>query len=364
MCLSLSKAPERLLQYGISQVKCGSCPECLQERSNSWVLRCVAEARTRRARGQGVVMVTLTYDQYLRDEHGDNVYDANGVPLELPPDVTKLCSKRDVQLFIKRLRKKFGANIKYLASAEHGARTHRAHYHALLFGVSFSDLLPYKKSNRGNLIYRSHTLERLWKHGICTVDSVNPLGAMARYVTKYSLKSRGSFDTFQLFSRDIGMEYLMANFTGKPYILEGREYAVPRVVWQRYIMSKYGAEFPRMSTRYIKRGNPLYGEYVERRALYSAVRNSDPVYVDYLLSQMRRAKVNEFSRPCAAARVAALPNQAYWYKRVWNARLRVGAYELDPNSSKKRIDNFYNRFFTRRHNKGVICRIMTSSHGR
>ena len=343
MCLCSNPAPDKLYEYGIVSLKCGSCPECLRERANTWVLRCVAEARDRRARGESCVMVTLTYDQYLRDKNGNVLFDRVGNPLEVPPDSTKLCNKRDVQLFMKRLRAKFGAGIRYLISAEHGKRTHRAHYHAVLFGVSFDDVVPYKKSKRGNQIYRSKTLEKLWSNGICTVDSLSVLGCMARYVTKYSLKDRGCKDTFQLFSHGIGIDYLERNFTGSPYIIEGREYSIPRLVWQRYIMSKYGNEFP-ISPRYVPRTDSRYEAFCEARALFCAVRNSDDLYASYICAQSRKAKLYEDLRPCDEARVAALdPVKYFGYRKAWYSRRVQYGFTLDPNASSQKEENFFAR---------------------
>lgn len=336
MCLCPRPAlPELQHNYRISYLKCGSCPECLRERANTWVLRCVAESHTRRERGEGCCMVTLTYDQYLRDSSGNLIFQ-NGVPLELPPDRSKLCNKRDVQLFVKRLRKHFGDGIRYLITAEHGKRTHRAHYHAILFGVKFEDIYRYKNSKRGNQIYRSPLLEKIWKHGICTVDAVNIYGAMARYVTKYSMKDRGCADTFQLFSHGIGVEYLCEHFTGRPYILDGREYSIPRVVWNAYIMSRYGSEVPEMSSRYVAVGRPQYEEFLEARRLFRAVRNSDPVYQDYILRQSRRAQQFEFLRNPVEMRVAALdPIKYFGYKGAWYSRYRKNGVDIDPNASER-----------------------------
>lgn len=67
------------------------------------------------------VFITLTYaDEYLPE---------NGA-----------LDKRDLQLFLKRLRKRLAPrSFRYYACGEYGSKTMRPHYHAILFGVSEID---------------------------------------------------------------------------------------------------------------------------------------------------------------------------------------------------------------------------------
>lgn len=215
---------------GLIEFKCGGCPECLGERARSWALRCSMHAKNHIG-----CMITLTYDQYIHDNRG-NVIGERVSELEV--------NKKDCQKFIKRVRRYFEyhyniKNIKYLITAEYGSRTHRAHYHCILFGVSFEDIVYYKKSKRGNIIYKSQTLTDLWGLGICTVDSININSAVARYCTKYCAKDARSENTFMLVSRGIGIDNLMQEFNGRSYIIDGREYPIPKQVWQLYIENKY-----------------------------------------------------------------------------------------------------------------------------
>lgn len=217
-------------KLGVEKFDCGICPECLAKKARLWALRCSAESQYNRG-----VMVTLTYDDYK--------YCNGRIVGELPPKKL-LCNVRHCQLFLKRLRKHFnGVKIKYLLTAEHGSRTGRAHYHAILFGVDFKDRVPYKKSKRGNLIYKSETLTKLWSHGICTIDAVNITGQVARYCTKYCAKDSRCDDTFMLMSRGIGDKWLLENFNGKSYILDGVEYPIPKLIWNRYIQNKIDRNF-------------------------------------------------------------------------------------------------------------------------
>ncbi|UPW41092.1 replication initiator protein [Sigmofec virus UA08Rod_5550] len=274
---------------GVREFSCGACPECLNKRSSQWALKSVFESESHAYN----CMITLTYDTFARDNKGNFILDKNGNKIENPVDPDLSVSKRDIQLFVKRLRKWYSSvsdeKIKYLACAEYGSRTHRAHYHLILFGVKFPDLVYYKKSKRKNCIYMSQTLTKLWNHGICTVDSVSVRASVARYCTKYCAKSR-SDNTFMLCSHNIGLEELYKKFNGRSYWIDGREYPVPKSVWQKYITDKYSSEY-NFTYKYL---NPIFdddrnilniGEFENNcllRSVYRSIRDSDVVYSDYL----------------------------------------------------------------------------------
>lgn len=259
---------------GYMEVGCGHCPECLSKKSRYWSLRCSMQAQV-----QDGIMITLTYDNFERDENGKKT------GRELPVNRDLKVNKADCQKFIKRLRqyttynvqrefnkkltsflkkyhytersnirKKYAEEISirrkeyvsqrveklsYLLTAEYGKTTHRAHYHALIFGLKLPDLVPYKRSKRNNQIYLSDTLSKLWNNGICTIDSVKVNGATARYCTKYCSKDSGDSGTFMLFSHGIGDSELIKQFNGKSYILDGFEYPIPKIIWDKKIEFAY-----------------------------------------------------------------------------------------------------------------------------
>lgn len=324
---------------GIHEFECGSCPECLARRSSRWALRGAMELKTCKVAS----MVCLTYDNYIRDARGHIVG-------EQVADRT--VDKRDVQLFIKRLRKwywkEYGRTLKYLVSAEYGKHTHRPHYHAILFGVEFPDIVPYKKSKRGNLIYKSAILTSLWGHGICTVDSIAVNAAAIRYCTKYSMKDKEA-DTFMLCSRNIGLEAMLAEFNGKSYIVEGREYPVPRQVWERFICDWYVGVLPEFTPKY--RGFREYGfkvwrENCKQRRAYRALRDQDTAYQGYLKYWSEKAAQFEATRRPVLERILALDNNKYFsYKQkaleVYRVRIERGVPLTAP---RKAIDSRYARW--------------------
>lgn len=153
------------------QVPCGSCLGCRKRKARDWALRCLHEAQMH----EQSVFVTLTYD----DAH----LPANGF---LSPD--------DLRLFLMRVRNAarrrthaflVGERMRYFSVGEYGGRTWRAHYHALLFGVGFSDgvVIPRR---RGKPIFNSDTLRDLWGKGNVSFAPVN--AATASYAAQYSLK--------------------------------------------------------------------------------------------------------------------------------------------------------------------------------
>lgn len=367
MCMFtyVNKSSRTAFVKGVEKFECGSCPECLQKKSRKWALRCAMEAKDSPG-----VMVTLTYDTY---KEGSTIE-------ENPVDSSLHVNKKHCQDFIKRLRKHFpNQRIKYLLTAEYGKKTHRAHYHALLFNVSFNDLIQYKKSKRNNIIYKSQTLEKIWSHGICTVDCINLSAKTARYCTKYCAKDAGVDDTFMLFSRGIGDKKLLELFNGKSYWIDGREYSIPREIWQKYIENKYKLydirykNFKNEQGEIVKKAiykgyscyvgirklentekkiyNNLvhdkdpklfrvelnkfensaisYQRQLEKRQLYFYYRDNNPLYKLYLNYWKNKNDSNNVARPNEIQRILSLPDVKYWsYKQK---ALRAKGYQQSKN---------------------------------
>lgn len=160
------------------EVPCGRCLECRLAHSKQWADRCLLEMQYHESN----LFVTLTYD----DDH---------IPMRPHPDAQtgeitdkefNSLSKRDLQLFFKRLRKKFGNGISYYACGEYGSNTIRPHYHAIIFGLKLDDLIPFYTSGTGNQYCLSETLARIWQLGQVTVSEATYENAAytARYVMK------------------------------------------------------------------------------------------------------------------------------------------------------------------------------------
>lgn len=97
-------------------VPCGKCPNCKKRRVASWIFRLQEEEK----RSSSAHFVTLTYDSRF-------------IPISEGGWMT--LSKRHLELYFKRLRKRAGKGIKYYAVGEYGSRRGRPHYHMIVFNV-------------------------------------------------------------------------------------------------------------------------------------------------------------------------------------------------------------------------------------
>lgn len=161
---------------GPIELPCGMCIGCRMRRASDWELRVMHEATLHDAN----CFVTLTY--------GRDQMPANGS-----------LDHRDFQLFMKRLRKKFGA-VRFYMCGEYGPLNLRPHYHACLFGVDFrSDRKPSGKSASGAVFFDSPILAALWKLGRVSVQDLTreTAGYCARYIMKKVLGegAKRAYDT-------------------------------------------------------------------------------------------------------------------------------------------------------------------------
>lgn len=150
--------------YEAITVSCGKCLECVQAKSTEWSHRIVDECKLHKDN----CFITLTYN----DEH-------------LP--VGGSLVRRDLQLFIKRLRKHLEPQkIRVFYCGEYGKKSLRPHYHIIIFGWSPTDSFFYKRDKKGVDLFRSPTVERLWSFGFSSVGEVTL--DTAKYCAKYMQK--------------------------------------------------------------------------------------------------------------------------------------------------------------------------------
>lgn len=194
-------------------VPCGQCAGCRIDRSRQWANRCLLEMEYH----PSTYFVTLTYDEM----HLPKTFyaDEDGVKQELGNLV-----KRDFQLFMKRLRKKYAARydnkLRFFACGEYGSHTFRPHYHAIIFGLQLDDLVYYKRSGNDDIYYNSEFLQSCWRDehgfdiGYAVVAPANwsTCAYVARYITKKLTGPEGKFYSehnlepeFSLMSRKPGI---------------------------------------------------------------------------------------------------------------------------------------------------------------
>lgn len=182
----------------LQRIPCGQCIECRLNYAKSWAVRCVCESRL--YPDNYTWFVTFTYD----DAH-------------LPKPISILDRKtgrftdfyplqaRDMQLFMKRLRKAYnGVRIYYCG--EYGSRNYRPHYHAIIFNLPLVGLVVNDDFSRSRIaevdchdLYESSELNKFWSD-----KKGNLIGLVA--------VARFSYDTACYTAR-----YCMKKLKGKAY---------------------------------------------------------------------------------------------------------------------------------------------------
>ena len=198
-------------------VDCGKCIECCVKKSNAWAFRVMLESRLYMSN----CMITLTYNE-------DNL-----------PEGSSL-SRRDLQLFLKRLRKKVG-KLRYFGCGEYGTRKGRPHYHLIIFGWCPQDLKFFCKDNKGSRLYRSKVLEECWTKGFSSVGELT--FDSAKYCAIYMQKKPkdGRLKPFLAMSRRPGLAHDALN---KDWLLTDKVYCNGKYITiPRYFIDKFENDF-------------------------------------------------------------------------------------------------------------------------
>jgi hypothetical protein len=156
------------------KIPCGKCEACILNRAGDTARRAYDEFKSHNQIG---MFITLTYDE-------------NNIPL---------CghyNERDIVLFVKKLRK-ISPSLRTLGVAEYGDKTHRPHFHLLVFGHIFEDRKHLRNTDSTHTghsydIFTSKTLEKNWTHGISEFGSVTEQSCsyVARYMFKKNKKQK------------------------------------------------------------------------------------------------------------------------------------------------------------------------------
>lgn len=208
-------------------IPCGQCIGCRLQRAGEWASRAMHEKRMH----DESAFLTLTY----RNED-----------LTLTKDGATLV-KRDLQLFMKRLRKERPSGLRFLACGEYGETTNRPHYHVLLLNTSFPDMKYHKMSGQ-KMLYASAALDGLWSHGDCLIGNVEfeSCAYVAGYVVKKVTGERAAAHygarepEFQTMSRRPGLgatyydKYAPEMYKHDSVVVRGREVPIPRYYDTKY----------------------------------------------------------------------------------------------------------------------------------
>lgn len=192
------------------QVPCGKCAACRERNQQGWIFRLTEELKHCKI----ALFCTYTYEDTF-------------LPWKRLPDGSYVHSvnKRDVQLYLKRLRKRLEVgSLRYYFVSEYGSQTHRPHYHAILFYSGQKDF------------YSLVTLD--WHFGFVKIGSVtiNSIAYTTKYVLKDTVTPHGAAPPFALTSRKpaLGLCYISNEQTQRYHdfsefvVLDGRKIKLPR----------------------------------------------------------------------------------------------------------------------------------------
>lgn len=139
---------------------CGGCITCRMNYVKQWTIRCLMEAKNH----MDTTFVTLSYNEENYPKNGS-------------------VSKRELQLFFKRLRKRVNKTIRYFACGEYGEKTGRAHYHAIIFGMGQRE---------------TKTILEIWGKGFikCGTSTAKSIAYTAGYIMK-KIKGKEGKDIYK-----------------------------------------------------------------------------------------------------------------------------------------------------------------------
>ena len=152
------------------KISCGQCSGCRLDRSRQWAIRCTHEASLY----ENNTFSTLTYRDAQLPNDPEKGQPSNGTLVI-----------RDFQLFMKRLRKKYGSGIRFYACGEYGETNHRPHYHVCLFNFALNDKRLFKRTN-GVPLFSSLDLDEFWGNVFTLSGDVT--FQSAAYVARYIMK--------------------------------------------------------------------------------------------------------------------------------------------------------------------------------
>lgn len=135
-------------------VPCGKCSWCRENLARDWSIRCKEHAKYRH-----VYNALLTYDDVHLPYHND------------APSL----NYTHVQGFLKRFRyhveKNFKTKLSFFCVGEYGGRTHRPHYHLLVF--SDSPLTTRISYGEDPLHLIQDIIDIVWKYGFADIECFN-----------------------------------------------------------------------------------------------------------------------------------------------------------------------------------------------
>lgn len=242
-------------------IPCGQCIGCRIRQREDWTTRIELEARDYPK--EEVWFITLTYD----DDHVPGMITKTGEimrkvqytwkPGEKRPSSVQILLYKDIQNFLKRLRKAHRGKLRYFVAGEYGEQTARPHYHMILYGWKPTDLENLYKIHH-NGYYNSKWLADLWGMGQIQIAQAVPetYRYVAGYVTKkmYEIDGKKANQYYEL-----GQTKPFACMSLKPGLGDHYYQEHKAEIWrQGYIQCTNGkqAQIPRYYEKQMEAENP------------------------------------------------------------------------------------------------------------
>ncbi|QCS37073.1 replication initiation protein [Tortoise microvirus 49] len=199
-------------KYGrFIDIPCGKCLECQKTRQRNTVIRLREEFKD--TSNKMAMFFTLTYEE-------ENVpiatYEVKSFDAwnEGKTVTCRVLYRRDVQLFVKRVRKYCedhmnGMKIRVFYCGEYGPKTLRPHYHGIIFFPEFVDAYKFKS-----------VLQSKWSKGYVTAKKCDDNASF--YVSKYTNAVVANSDFFRNLPREFRPFRVSPKHMGLAYLTEAK----------------------------------------------------------------------------------------------------------------------------------------------
>lgn len=252
----------KFTREGALKLPCGKCTECISKRSLEWATRARHEISTHTQNS----FITLTYNQ------------------ETLPSIHTI--KIEFQKFMKRLRKHTKTPLRYIVSHEYGSKTFRPHHHAIIFGYNPQNQKLLKSTSKGEKIFTSTEIQKLWTHGFHSIGTANE--KTAYYIASYALKGKKHNLTDPITGEIVSISDSM-DCSKRPAI--GYNYFTKN--YQQMINTKQ--ILPRYYIKKLKDLNPsLHEHYENEQSLNYSNRSSHELYSKYIIDNQKKSINSEF----------------------------------------------------------------------
>lgn len=271
---------------------CQNCIYCRLKYARQWADRCMLELGYH----DESWFVTLTYDEDHVPVSENNIPDPETGELLTNSQLT--LRKEHLQLFMKRLRyyyEESGATnkLRFFACGEYGGKTHRPHYHLIIYGLHLprDDLTPVRNVNSQYILYSSDFIKKAWPFGFNAVGAVtwDTCCYTARYILKKQKGLGADVYDFLGIEPEFTLMSRMPGIAAQYYIDHKDEIYEYDKIWMKLETKGYSCKPPRIFDRYFDIEEPEKMQKIKesRKALAEAqvrdvIERTKKSYEEYL----------------------------------------------------------------------------------